>query len=118
MALSRKPCFCKSDLNSPICKSVRSRTLVLRMERSSMWRTPQDFSTSICCCGSGEISSAKALRVNIGKVPYCRDPVELFETRAWHDLEWDADMHHTVFLVNGVLGHQWRDRIHIDRLSD
>src|SRR6267378_171887 len=30
-----------------------------------MWRTPHAFSTSICCCGSGLISSAKALRVNI-----------------------------------------------------
>src|SRR6266481_7032440 len=65
IALSRKPCFCNSDLNSATCKSVKSRTLVLRMERSSMCRTPQDFSTSICCCGSGLISSAKALRINI-----------------------------------------------------
>src|SRR4051812_29602327 len=35
------------------------------MARSSMWRTPQRLSTSICSWGSGEISSAKALRVNI-----------------------------------------------------
>src|SRR5436305_11619721 len=115
MALRRKPCLSSSAFSSRTCRSVRSRTLVCRIERSSMWRTPQDFSTSICCCGSGEISSAKALRVNIGKVPYCRDPVELFDTRAWHDLEWDADMHHTVFRDTGVIGHQLSDRITLDR---
>src|SRR5438445_3103816 len=30
-----------------------------------MWRTSHAFSTSTCCCGSGLISSAKALRVNM-----------------------------------------------------
>src|SRR5262249_6923668 len=66
------------------CKSVRSRTLVLWMERSSMWRTPHFDSTSICCCGSGPISSAKALRVNmvrwsfrVGWVERMRDPPDL-----------------------------------------
>src|SRR6478609_5826043 len=31
------------------------------MERNSIWRTPHALRTSICVCGSGEISSAKAL---------------------------------------------------------
>src|SRR5262249_14986559 len=65
MALSLKPCLSRSALNSAICGSERARTLVPRIERNSMWRMPQDFSTSICACGSGEISSAKALRVNM-----------------------------------------------------
>src|SRR5262249_41191551 len=65
MALRRKPFLSRSDFNSDTCRSVRSSTLVLRMERNSMWRMPHCLRTSICFCGSGSISSAKALRVNI-----------------------------------------------------
>src|SRR5437879_1467709 len=36
-----------------------------------MWRTSHAFSTSICCCGSGLISSAKALRVNMLRTRGC-----------------------------------------------
>src|SRR5579871_313888 len=65
IALSRNPFRSSSDFSSVTCRSVRSRTLVLRMERNSMCRTPHWRSTSICSWGSGEISSAKALSVNI-----------------------------------------------------
>ena len=68
MALSLKPCLAKSAFNSATCRSVRSRTLVLRIERNSMWPTPQAFSTSICVCGLGSISSANALSVNISSL--------------------------------------------------
>src|SRR5262249_57224016 len=65
IALSLNPCLSSSDLNSATCRSVRSRTFVLWIDRSSMWRTPQLLRTSICSWGSGEISSAKAERVNM-----------------------------------------------------
>src|SRR6266496_1092403 len=65
MALSLKPCLSRRVLNSWICKSDSASTLAPRIERNSMWRMPQDFRTSSCVCGSGEISSAKALRVNM-----------------------------------------------------
>src|SRR5262245_56211697 len=65
MAESLKPLLSRSDLNSQTCRSVSATTLVLRIERNSMCRTPHDFRTSIWTWGSGSISSAKALRVNM-----------------------------------------------------
>ena len=47
--------------------SARSRTLVPWIERNSMWRIPCRVRTSSCSTGSGEISSAKALRRIMGR---------------------------------------------------
>src|SRR5262245_19089681 len=65
IAESLNPCLSSSDLNSRTWRSVSASTLVLWIDRNSMCRTPQDFRTSTCTCGSGSISSAKALRVNM-----------------------------------------------------
>src|SRR5947209_4153826 len=65
MALRWKPCLWSSDFSSATCRSVRSRMLVLRSDRNSMWRTPQLLRTSICVCGLGSISSANALMRNM-----------------------------------------------------
>ena len=56
------------ELAAPAGRSGRGRWSC-GCERSSMCRTPQRSSTSICSCGSGEISSAKALRVNMSRSP-------------------------------------------------
>src|SRR5262249_28750046 len=86
MAESLNPSPWSSSLNSRICASERASTFVLWIDPNSMCRTPHDFNTATCSRESGEISSAKAERVNMWQHRYgvtVFGAANLVETAGW-----------------------------------